>query len=61
MTSLLVALLFIIAVVVALVEASGLEPKLTEPKSVVLPLHHTSIIKGDILYGIQKASLHNKI
>ena len=25
------------------VEVSGLEPKLAEPKSVVLPLHHTSI------------------
>lgn len=25
-----------------LVEVSGLEPKMTEPKSVVLPLHHTS-------------------
>lgn len=26
-----------------LVEISGLEPELAEPKSVVLPLHHTSI------------------
>ena len=25
------------------VEISGLEPELTEPKSVVLPLHHISI------------------
>lgn len=26
-----------------LVEISGLEPELAEPKSVVLPLHHTSV------------------
>ena len=26
-----------------MVEISGLEPKLAEPKSVVLPLHHISI------------------
>ena len=28
---------------ICFVKVSGLEPKLTEPKSVVLPLHHTSI------------------
>ena len=29
-----------------LVEVSGFEPELREPKSLVLPLHHTSIRKG---------------
>lgn len=29
------------------VELSGLEPKISEPKSDVLPLHHSSIKTGD--------------
>lgn len=29
------------------VELSGLEPKISEPKSDVLPLHHNSIKTGD--------------
>ena len=39
-----------------LVEISGLEPELAEPKSVVLPLHHTSIpfIKVFIFFRICK-------
>lgn len=33
------------------VELSGLEPKTTEPKSAVLPLHHSSIVpKSDRKY-----------
>ena len=32
------------------VEASGFEPEQTEPKSVVLPLHHASIY--DIIYNL---------
>lgn len=29
---------------IVLVEVLGLEPRMTESKSVVLPLHHTSIV-----------------
>lgn len=31
----------------SIVELSGFEPKISEPKSDVLPLHHSSIKTGD--------------
>ena len=37
-----------------LVETRGFEPLLREPKSLVLPLHHASIIKGRYLYERRK-------
>lgn len=36
-----------------LVEISGLEPELAEPKSVVLPLHHTSVPSANLSIFLQ--------
>lgn len=36
-----------------LVEISGLEPELAEPKSVVLPLHHTSVPSRKCSYFLE--------
>ena len=36
------------------VEIEGLEPSLTEPESVVLPLHHISIWLPFFILGLQK-------
>ena len=36
------------------VEIEGLEPSLTEPESVVLPLHHISIWLSLIILGLQR-------
>ena len=36
------------------VEIEGLEPSLTEPESVVLPLHHISIWLPIFILGLQK-------
>ena len=49
-----------IAPVVLFVELLGFEPRQTEPKSVVLPLHHSSITKTSPIFrqgselGVQK-------
>ena len=37
-----------------LVEIEGLEPSLTEPESVVLPLHHISIWLPSLNLGLQR-------
>ena len=36
------------------VEIEGLEPSLTEPESVVLPLHHISIWLPFLILGLQR-------
>ena len=36
------------------VEIEGLEPSLTEPESVVLPLHHISILASLFELGLQR-------
>ena len=36
------------------VEIEGLEPSLTEPESVVLPLHHISIWLPSLILGLQR-------
>ena len=41
-------------VVKIVVEIEGLEPSLTEPESVVLPLHHISIWPPILILGLQR-------
>ena len=41
-------------VVKIVVEIEGLEPSLTEPESVVLPLHHISIWLPFLILGLQR-------
>ena len=43
------------------VEIEGLEPSLTEPESVVLPLHHISIWLPFLILGLQKYKCFIKI
>ena len=43
------------------VEIEGLEPSLTEPESVVLPLHHISIWFPFLILGLQKYKCFIKI
>ena len=43
-----------------LVEVSGFEPELREPKSLVLPLHYTSIKRIMLKKGLSNNKKHDK-
>ncbi len=43
----------------ACVEISGFEPELAEPKSVVLPLHHTSIRSANLFHFLQFCNINH--